>query len=235
MYMNTDEINEELAVMQLSDSFFPTGLYATSNGLEFLFSNNEIKGIEDIQNMIKVNIEQQIGPSDCIALSNAFTNAEKKNFKEIIQADEIAFIMKPIKEIRKASVNSGIQLIKCVSEFVKDDDIFNEYQKAIKGKKVHGVFPVAFAICCNALQIRKEKSLTMLLYGFTVSVIGAALRLGLIQHLEGQKIIHEIKPIIIQTLKENSSKSLYDMWQFAPQFDIIQMSHEKMDSKMFIT
>ena len=42
MYMNTDEINEELAVMQLSDSFFPTGLYATSNGLEFLFSNNEI-------------------------------------------------------------------------------------------------------------------------------------------------------------------------------------------------
>ena len=132
MYMNTDEINEELAVMQLSDSFFPTGLYATSNGLEFLFSNNEINGIEDIKNMIKVNIEQQIGPSDCVALSNAFTNAEKKDFKEIIQADEIAFIMKPIKEIRKASVNSGIQLIKCVSEFVKDDDIFNEYQKTFE-------------------------------------------------------------------------------------------------------
>ena len=235
MYMNTDEINEELAVMQLSDSFFPTGLYATSNGLEFLFSNNEIKGIKDIQSMIKVNIEQQIGPSDCIALSNAFTNAEKKDFKEIIQADEIAFIMKPIKETRNASVNSGIQLIKCVSEFVKDNDMLNEYKKAIKEKRIHGIFPVAFAICCNALKIRKEKSLTMLLYGFTVSVIGAGLRLGLIQHLEGQKILHEIKPIIIQTLIENSNKSLFDMWQFAPQFDIIQMSHEKMDSKMFIT
>ena len=233
--MNTDEINEELAVMQLSDSFFPTGLYATSNGLEFLFANNEIKGLEDIKNMIKVNIEQQIGPSDCVALSNVFTNVGKKDFNEIIQADEITFIMKPIKEIRKASVNSGIQLVKCVTEFVKDNDMLNEYQKAIKEKRVHGIFPVAFAICCNALNIREEKSRTMLLYGFTVSVIGAALRLGLIQHLEGQKIIHEIKPIIIQTLKENSSKSLYDMWQFAPQFDIIQMSHEKMDSKMFIT
>ena len=233
--MNTDEINEELAVMQLSDSFFPTGLYATSNGLEFLFANNEINGLEDIKNMIKVNIEQQIGPSDCVALSNVFTNVGKKNFKEIIQADEITFIMKPIKEIRKASMNSGIQLVKCVTEFVKDDDMLNEYQKAIKEKRVHGIFPVAFAICCNALNIREEKSLTMLLYGFTVSVIGAALRLGLIQHLEGQKIIHEIKPIIIQTLKENSNKSLFDMWQFAPQFDIFQMSHEKMDSKMFIT
>ena len=157
---------KSLQLCSFQTHFFPTGLYATSNGLEFLFSNNEIKGLEDIKNMIKVNIEQQIGPSDCIALSHAFTNAEKKDFKEIIQADEIAFIMKPIKEIRKASVNSGIQLIKCVSEFVKDDDIFNEYQKAIKEKKVHGIFPVAFAVCCNALQIRKEKSLTMLLYGF---------------------------------------------------------------------
>ena len=199
--MNTDEINEELAVMQLSDSFFPTGLYATSNGLEFLFSNNEIKGIDDIKNMIKVNIEQQMGPSDCVALSNAYTNAENNDFQKIIQADEIAFIMKPIEEIRKASVNSGIQLVKCVSEFVNDDETLNNFQKAIKDKKIHGTFPVSFAICCNALKIRKEKSLTMLLYGFTVSVIGAALRLGLIQHLEGQKILHEIKPIIIQTLK----------------------------------
>ena len=98
MYMNTDEINEELAIMQLSDSFFPTGLYATSNGLEFLFSKNEIKGVEDIKNMIKVNIEQQIGPSDCVALENALENAEKKKFEEIIQADEMAFIMKPIKD-----------------------------------------------------------------------------------------------------------------------------------------
>ena len=77
--------------------------------------------------------------------------------------------------------------------------------------------------------------MTMLLYGFTVGVVGAALRLGLIQHFEGQKIIHNIKPIISQTINEYSNKSLSEMWQFAPQVDIVQMSHEKMDSKMFIT
>jgi len=233
--MNIDEINEELAVMQLSDSFFPTGLFATSNGLEFLFSKNQIKGAEDLRNLIKINIEQQIGPSDCVALGNTLENAGNKNFEKIIQTDEISFAMKSIKEIRNASVNSGIQLVKCVSEFVKENEIFNQYQNAIKEKKVHGIFPVAFAICCNSLNIRKEKSMTMLLYGFTVSVVGAALRLGLIQHLEGQKIIHDVKPIIIQTIEKNIDKSIFDMWQFAPQLDIGQMSHEKMDSKMFIT
>jgi urease accessory protein len=235
MFMNINEIDEELAMMQLSDSFFPTGLFATSNGLEFLFSKNQIKGVDDLRNMIKTSIIQQIGPSDCVALVNALKNANNKDFEKIIQIDEISFSMKSIKEMRNASVNSGTQLIKCVSVFVKEDDILIKYQKAIKEKKAYGVFPVAFAICCNALKIKKEKSMAMLLYGFTVSVVGAALRLGLIQHLESQKIIHDVKSTITQTIKNNEDKSVFDMWQFTPQLDIIQMSHEKMDSKMFIT
>ena len=235
MYMNIDEIEQELGVMQLSDSFFPTGIYATSNGLEFLFTEKKIHGMTDLIKLIEINITQQIGPSDCVALGNVFDSADKHDFDQVIKADNIIFATKPIKEIRDASVRSGVQLIKCVIEFVKDDKILNQYKDSITKNKVHGVFSVAFAVCCNALKIKKEKSMTMMLYGFTVGMVGAALRLGLIQHFEGQKIIHSIKPIISQTIKENSNKSLLEIWQFAPQIDIIQMSHEKMDSKMFIT
>ena len=235
MYMNIDEIEQDLGVMQLSDSFFPTGIFATSNGLEFLFTEKKIQGMTDLIGMIRINITQQIGPSDCVALGNAFDSASKHDFDKVIEADSIVFATKPIKEIRDASVRSGVQLIKCVTEFVKDDKILNQYQKHIIKNKVHGIFPVAFAICCNALKIKKEKSMMMMLYGFTVGIVGAALRLGLIQHFEGQKSIHSIKPIISQAVKEFSNKSLLEMWQFAPQMDIVQMSHEKMDSKMFIT
>ncbi len=233
--MNIDEIEQELGVMQLSDSFFPTGIFATSNGLEFLFTEKKIQGMTDLIEMIKINITQQMGPSDCVALANAFDSANKNDFDRVVETDNIVFATKSIKEIRNASVRSGVQLIKCVSEFVKDDEILNQYKNDIIKNKAHGIFPVAFAICCNALKIKKEKGMTMLLYGFTVGVVGAALRLGLIQHFEGQKIIHSIKPIISQTINEYSNKSLIEMWQFAPQVDIVQMSHEKMDSKMFIT
>ena len=233
--MNIDEIEQELGVMQLSDSFFPTGIYATSNGLEFLFTEKKIQGMTDLVEMIRINIIQQIGPSDCVALANVFDSANKHDFGKVIEADSIVFATKSIKEIRDASVRSGVQLIKCVAEFVKDDKILNQYKNNIIKNKASGVFPVAFAICCNALKIKKEKSVMMMLYGFTVGIVGAALRLGLIQHFEGQKIIHSIKPIISQTIKEYSNKSLLEMWQFAPQIDIVQMSHEKMDSKMFIT
>ena len=233
--MNIDEIEQELGVMQLSDSFFPTGIFATSNGLEFLFTEKKIKGMIDLIEMIRINIIQQIGPSDCVALANAFDSANKQDFDKVVEADSMVFATKSIKEIRSASVRSGVQLIKCVSEFVKDDKILNQYKNNVIKNKAHGVFPVSFAVCCNALKIKKEKSMAMMLYGFTVGIVGAALRLGLIQHFEGQKIIHSIKPIISQTIKEYSNKSLSEMWQFAPQVDISQMSHEKMDSKMFIT
>lgn len=235
MYMSIEEIEQELGVMQLSDSFFPTGIFATSNGLEFLFTEKKIQGMTDLIEIIETSINQQIGPSDCVALANVIDDANKNNFDKVIEADNIVFATKPIKEIRNASVRSGVQLIKCVSEFVNDNKILNQYRDDITKNKAHGVYPVAFAVCCNALEIKKEKSMAMMLYGFTVGIVGAALRLGLIQHFEGQKIIHSLKPIISQTIKEYSNKSLLEMWQFAPQVDITQMSHEKMDSKMFIT
>ena len=54
--MNTDEIEQELGVMQLSDSFFPTGIFATSNGLEFLFTEKKIQGMTDLIEIIRINI-----------------------------------------------------------------------------------------------------------------------------------------------------------------------------------
>ena len=235
MFMNIDEIEQELGAIQLSDSFFPSGIFATSNGLEYLFAEKKIRVMDDLIKVITVNINQQLGPSDCVALSNVFDGAKNHDYDKVIDADSMVFATKSIREIRYASIRSGVQLVKCVSEFVKDDKILNHYNNSILQNKVHGIFPVAFAVCCNALQIKKEKSMMMMLYGFTVSIVGAALRLGIIQHFEGQKIIHSIKPIISQTIKEYSDKSLSEMWQFAPQVDITQMSHEKMDSKMFIT
>ncbi|PIY88077.1 MAG: urease accessory protein, partial [Nitrosopumilales archaeon CG_4_10_14_0_8_um_filter_34_8] len=155
--MDIDELEQEITMMQLSDSFFPTGMFATSNGLEFLFKEKKIRSMEDIASIIKINIIQQIGPSDGVALANAFDSANKNDFGKVIDADTIVFATKSIKEIREASVRSGIQLIKCVSEFVNENEILNQYKENIIKNKVHGVFPVAFAICCNALKIKKEK------------------------------------------------------------------------------
>ena len=59
---------EDLGMLQLSDSFFPSGLYTTSSGLEALYySTRKITKADDLYDLIKVYLEHQIGPADCTA------------------------------------------------------------------------------------------------------------------------------------------------------------------------
>jgi urease accessory protein len=227
---------DDISFLQLSDSFFPTGLYTTSNGLELLFyKKNKKLTFNDIFDFIKAYISNQIGPTDCSIIGNVYNCIQKNAFSTLIDLDSMYYFMRLIDETRSASIRSGIQLLKCVSSFIEDNEYVNFYLKNIKEGSAKGVYPVSFALSCNAMNIKKERSGLMLMYGFTISIVGAALRLGILQHYDGQRIIHEMKPIILSNVIKNINRPYSNMWQFIPQLDIIQMHHEQMDSKMFIT
>ena len=230
--MNTDF--SDLSLMQISDSFFPTGLYTMSNGLETLFSEKRIASTDELHELIQTNIVQQIGPADCVALANAYDFAAAKDVEGIVTCDKLLFAMKLVKELRDATCRSGTQMIKCVNSFV-NNDVLNEYYEAVKNSETAGTHAVVIGVVSNALGIEKQKAVLHFLYGFSVSMVGAALRLGMIEHVQSQKILHQLKPVIAETCNKYISKSLDEMWQFAPEYDVIQIEHEQAFSKMFIT
>mgnify|MGYP003575030872 CR=1 FL=1 len=224
----------DISFLQLSDSFFPTGLYTMSNGLESLFYRKKITP-NDIQELIRIYLLQQIGPSDCTAVGNVYNFIAKADMNGILRTDRMLFSMRLIEEVREASVRSGIQLLRCVKSFINSDEHLNQFEKIVKSGEASGIYPISFAVACNSLSIQKKRAGLMLLYGFTVSMIGAALRMGIIQHYEGQKIIHNLKPSILLSMRSNIDRPITGMWQFAPALDIMQIDHENMSSKMFIT
>ncbi len=232
--MNIDDMRQDLGMMQISDSFFPTGLYANSNGLESIFQNNKKITHLEVERIIETQLKQQIGPTDLIVMENALKFASAKEFDKILELDMKIDSIKNIKEFREASKRSGIQLVRCVREFITDE-IIEEYLKFHHTGMISGAYPVSFGLCANALGISPQKAGLMFLYGFTVSVVGAASRMGITQHYQAQKIIHELKPLISQIVSECMDKSTKEIWQFAPHLEILQMRHERMDSKMFIT
>ncbi|MRN60928.1 MAG: urease accessory protein, partial [Nitrosopumilales archaeon] len=195
----------------------------------------KITDADQLRDLIKVYLEHQIGPADCSALGNSYEHIQRNDLQKLVEVDNMIFSMKLIEEVRNASTRSGTQVLRCVSSFRTDNSIMNGYQEAVKDKRASGVYPVALAVCSNALGISKYKAGLMMLYGFSVSMVGAALRLGVLQHFDGQRIIHELKPSISETVEKNIDRPLTSMWQFAPDIDILQMAHERMSSKMFIT
>jgi urease accessory protein len=236
--MNIDKLTaDQVSVLQLSDSFFPTGMYTTSNGLEALFysDKSKINDANKLRDLIKVYINHQIGPADCTALGNSYDCAQKSDLQKLLKVDQTLFSMKLIREIREASTRSGSQLLRCLTSFIPDNYLLNKFQDAIKDGQATGVYPVVMALACSTLDISKNTAGMIMLYSFTVSMVGAALRLGMLQHFEGQRIIHELRPEIVETVRKNIDRPLTSMWQFAPGIDIVQTRHERMNSKMFIT
>ena len=239
MFMSTNDDDAimkaaDLSMMQLSDSFFPTGMYSMSNGLEAIFYSGKKIKAEELRELVKTYLEYQIGPADCTALGNAYEYAARSNLAKLLEVDRAIFSMKLVQEIRDASIRSGTQLVRCIRSF-SDSKILAQYEDAIRGGQAFGPYPVALAVSANAFLIPKEKAALVMLYSFSVSIVGAALRLGMLQHFDGQKVIDELKPTIVKVIKANINRPIEGIWQFAPSIDIIQISHERMNSKMFIT
>ena len=230
--MNTDSSN--LSLMQLSDSFFPSGLYTMSNGLETFFDEKRVSSQNDISNLLEIILEQQLGPADSVALSNAYDSAKNDDVLGIIKCDNILNSMKLIQESRAASCRAGSQMIKCISA-IFSNDLLKTYSEKISKNESSGTHPVVLGVCSFVMGVKKEQTKQMMMYGFCVSVTGAALRLGIIDHIQSQKILHEIKPKIQEILEKFSNTKIDDCWQFSPKYDLIQMTHENKFSKMFIT
>jgi urease accessory protein len=226
----------DIGMMQLSDSFFPSGMYTTSSGLEAIFYSERKKmKADELRDLIKIFLEYQIGPADCTALGNAYEYASRSDLKGLLEVDNTIHAMKLVKEIREASSRSGTQLLRCIHSFIRGNKILDDYLVALKEGKGYGPYPVGLAIAANAFSIPKRKAGTMMLYSFSVSIVGAALRLGMLQHFDGQRVIDELKPTISRIVESFISRPMDGIWQFAPQLDIIQIAHERMNSKMFIT
>ena len=230
--MNTDL--SELTLMQLSDSFFPSGLYTMSNGLETIFDEKRASSEGDVYDFLEVTLEQQLGPADSVALSNAYDCAKSKDISGIIRCDDVLYSMKLIQESRAASCRAGSQMLKCIVA-ISSDSLLKSYSEKISKNDSPGTHPVVAGVCSFVMGIKKEQARQMMMYGFCVSITGAALRLGMIDHIQSQKILHKIKPKIQQTLEKFVDTKINDCWQFSPQYDLIQMTHEKKFSKMFIT
>ncbi len=230
--MNIDQSN--LTLMQMSDSFFPSGLYTMSNGLETLFDEKRVSSEGDVYNFLEVVLEQQLGPADSVALSNAFEFAKDENIHGILECDETLYSMKLVEESRNSACRAGSQMLKCIMQLCSHD-LLESFSKKISNNETPGTHAVVAGVCSFVMGLTKEQASQMMLYGFCVSVTGAALRLGIIDHIQSQRILHKIKPIIQKILEKYYDTKIHSCWQFSPNYDLTQMTHEKKFSKMFIT
>jgi urease accessory protein len=168
-------------------------------------------------------------------------NAVKNNeLSKIMSIDNKFYSMKLTKDVRNSLVRSGKQVFNCLMYIVNDSNQKKHFLKQFKSKieknETPCTYPVAMGIYSQCLDISLQSAIKILLYSFCSSVISAAIRLGIIQHLDAQKILGLLaEPVNTFVTNKIKEKTTTDIWQLTPLTEIHQMYHEHNESRMFIT
>jgi urease accessory protein len=220
--------------MQLADSFFPSGMFGASGGLESVVKTGRVENRRDVLQFIRQQVRFQLVPCDCMILSATIDAAKQNDISTAVATDNMYYSMKMVREVRTASVRSGRQLLNCML-YIAPNKFASKFQRRIESGQTIGTYPSCLALAAYSLGVPKKSALRIMLYSYSVSIVGSAIRLGVIQHLEGQKILTQLAGEVEAVIRVKKTVGHPELWQLSPLVDILNMQHERDELRMFIT
>ncbi|MGB7413398.1 MAG: urease accessory UreF family protein [Thermosynechococcaceae cyanobacterium] len=229
---NSISLDRRLALMQLSDTFFPSGSFTLSHGLESLLHSDQIKSPQDFKNYLKILLHQKVGPSDLVALRHAYQASANGELEGIQTADQHLFAQSLIQDVREAQCKSGRALL-MVARSTWPHSQLDWYADQIQSRQCNGIHPVVFAVVGQAAGLGSSDSLVAFLHSFVTGLCSAAIRLGLLGHLKAQLILKEMAPELEMVMARTVGATLDEMWSCTPSIDIAQMQHQQLPQRQF--
>ncbi len=225
-----------LAALQLADSFFPTGLYAHSQGLEAMAARGWVRSAEDVRRYLDGLLDWAVMPSDGAALLDAHAAAEAGRTEEIAAVDRRLDAMKLPSELRAASRSTGRRILdEAASAGLSSGPapVFDDYRRLVEDGRAPGSAAVALGAAAWAAGIPAQDGLAVFCHGWAVGLLGAAQRLLGVTHTEAQRILRSLHGRIVESGGELRGGGRRGMTAFSPWADIASMMHEHDDVRMF--
>ena len=225
-----------LRTLQLADSFFPTGAYAHSLGLEEMVALGWVHSAQGVGEYLAELLANGVLPSDGVALLHAHRRAEADHLQEIIEIDCLLHAMKLPEEMRRASTQSGRRFLDesdALLSLEEVPEVFQEYRKSVISQDAPGNSAVAFAVLAWAAGIEVKLALPAYCHSLVVGLLGAAQRILPLSHTDAQKILRSLHGQIITGHRQIEDMHWRDMTAFNPLADIASMRHERAEVRMF--
>ena len=225
-------IARQLALMQLSDSAFPSGSFTLSHGLESLVYSGQIKTADDFQEFLRLLLYNKIGTSDLVALLHAHRASVNNDLVEIYRADLRLFASTTIAQTREAQRKSGRALLMVAQSIWQDTQLETLATDTAAGT-IQCLHPVIFAVLGRTVLLSESDTVLAFVHSFITSLALAAIRLGVIGHIQAQVVINAIAFDIEPIINNASNMTLDDMRSCTPAIDIAQMRHKHLNQRQF--
>lgn len=221
-----------LSLMQLTDSFFPSGGFAYSWGLETCVSDGIVEGVEGLESFLASCLGGQLARGDALAAKLAFEVARNKDLAALVRLDIRLNAMKTARECREGSLQVGKQILK-VANALHQVPFLLEFATQIDAKRAFGHHAPVFGTVCHALGAARRDCVQAFLYQAASGIVSAGVRLIPLGHMDGQRALERIKPLLVEISDAVEPLGEDDMSSFAPGIEIRAMRHETLYSRLF--
>ncbi|SDB95283.1 urease accessory protein [Raineyella antarctica] len=222
-----------LGALQLADSLFPSGRYTLSHGLEMCVESGLVHDAGTLEQVVIDYLSESVATCEAVAVATAVRATGSGDLATLVDLDRLVHAMRLPWEVSSSSVRTGRQLVATGKRLAPDSTVLPAFGAAIDDGRAVGSHAVVLGIVSAAFRIDAHTAVLGELYAYTAALLGAALRLMRLDHLEAQVILRRIQPAIVRSADLALRMPYQDMRAFAPTIDIMQMRHERSRMRLF--
>ncbi|MBR1126395.1 urease accessory protein UreF [Bradyrhizobium lablabi] len=220
-------------MLQFGDSMFPIGAFAFSSSLESAIQEGVVTDAATLRAFARTALEQA-ARGDCIALIAAHRAATTSDIDTLARIDALVYARKLSEETRTMSVRMGKKFTEMGVEVV-GGPLLCRWRECIETSVTPGCYPVALAISFAVQSLPASQAFVVHQYGVATTILGAALRLMKISHIETQKILYELTGQTGGMYEAAATARLSDMAGFAPLTEILAAVHTRAHVRLFMS
>lgn len=217
--------------LRFIDSFFPSGGYAFSSGLEAAVQGGAVRNAEELSRYVVESLTTGMGEREAVAVGLAHDAVVSGSLEIAFKADLDLDAMKLGRESRIASRQMGRQVIRIAAEQHHGHPSLEDYLAGVEAGRSPGHMAVSLGLTLAAAGWCKEDSIASFLYQTATGFVAAAMKLLPIGQREGQRLLEGWIEVIERVSKQATQQRELRSW--SPIQDIYGMKHSRLESRLF--
>ena len=217
--------------LRFIDSFFPSGGYAYSSGLEAAVQAKVVRSGDDLFLYVEDMFRQGVARREAVAVAVAHDALLSRKVQAALSVDHELHAMKIGYESRVASQQMGRQVVKIAIESPAAHGVLNDFYAAMEAVRTPGLFPVALGLTLADVGWEKLETIAAFCYQTAVGFVSAGLKLLPIGQREAQHLLERSTSLIDDCARQAAESSTMTAW--SPVQDIYAMRHRRLESRLF--
>ena len=223
-------------LIQTTDTFFPSGGYAHSYGLEELVALGRISSREDLEGFLKNEVMPALESLELPYLRYCSEAVKNREFEELLVLNEEISAWKLTRETREAGTSQGSQMLRMIRE-IYSCPVSVEFNRMLHQKEEQCQQITATALLRNAQGVPLTSGMIAWIYQTVSNFCSASVKLLRLGEVACQRIIHRcldgnrIRKIVSGSLEIKRE----DTGFFNPMLDLASARHELAFSRLFIS